>query len=292
MDLVSTERPHVLVVTGMSGAGRSTAAKVIEDLGYVVIDNLPPRLLTEAVKSHDIPEQPKHLAVVIDSRGGLPIDELSSAVFELARDGVQVRMIFLDADDEVIVRRYEENRRPHPLAGEPTISGAIAAERELLSDLKEVSDYHLDTSELNVHQLREQLSAMFAADEMTSPMRVSIRSFGFKHGAPRDVDLLFDVRFLPNPHWVESLRDQRGTDPEVSDYVLSDQNAKEFVDRIEDLLAFLVPRFEAEGKSYLAVGIGCTGGHHRSVAIAEELGRRLEQRSIKAVVRHRDVGAT
>jgi UPF0042 nucleotide-binding protein len=291
MDLVSTERPHVLVVTGMSGAGRSTAAKVIEDLGYVVIDNLPPRLLTEAVKSHDIPEQPKHLAVVIDSRGGLPIDELSSAVFELARDGVQVRMIFLDAEDEVIVRRYEENRRPHPL-GEPTISAAIAAERELLSDLKEVSDYHLDTSELNVHQLRDQLSAMFAADEMTSPMRVSIRSFGFKHGAPRDVDLLFDVRFLPNPHWVEALRDQRGTDEAVAEYVLNNEDAKEFVDRVEDLLVFLVPRFEAEGKSYLAVGIGCTGGHHRSVAIAEELARRLDERSIKSAVRHRDIGAS
>lgn len=290
MDLVSTERPHVLVVTGMSGAGRSSAAKVIEDLGYSVIDNLPPRLLAEAVKAHDIPEQPKHLAVVIDSRGGLPIEELSSAVFELARDGVQVRMIFLDAEDEVIVRRYEENRRPHPL-GEPTISAAITAERELLKDLKEVSDYHLDTSNLNVHQLRDHLSTMFAADEMTSPMRVSIRSFGFKNGAPRDVDVLFDVRFLPNPYWVEELRDKRGTDQAVSDYVLSDENAKEFVDRVEGLLTFLIPRFEAEGKSYLAVGIGCTGGHHRSVAIAEELGRRLEENSIKAAVRHRDLGA-
>ncbi|MDH3463652.1 MAG: RNase adapter RapZ [Acidimicrobiia bacterium] len=288
MELAPTDRPHVLVVTGMSGAGRSSAAKVIEDLGYSVIDNLPPRLLTEAVKSHDIPEQPKHLAVVIDSRGGLPIEELSSAVFELARDGVQARMVFLDADDDVLVRRYEENRRPHPL-GEPTISAAIAAERELLSDLREVSDYHIDTSSLNIHQLREQLSTMFAADEMTSPMRVSIRSFGFKHGAPRDVDVLFDVRFLPNPHWVPELRDLRGTDPEVSSYVLDDEGAKEFVDRVEDLLLFLIPRFESEGKSYLAVGVGCTGGHHRSVAITEELGRRLGEHSIRAAVRHRDI---
>ncbi len=288
MDLAPTEHPHVLVVTGMSGAGRSSAAKVIEDLGYVVIDNLPPRLLVDAVKAHDIPEQNKQLAVVIDSRGGLPIEDLSAAIFELARDGVQSRIVFLDADDDVIVRRYEENRRPHPL-GEPTISAAIAAERELLADLREVSDYYIDTSSLNIHQLRSQLGSLFSRSEMTSPMRVSIRSFGFKHGSPRDVDLLFDVRFLPNPHWVEELRDMRGTDKPVSDYVLGDENAGIFVDQVEEMLTFLIPRFESEGKSFLSVGVGCTGGHHRSVAIAEELGRRLNEQSIKAVVRHRDI---
>lgn len=288
MDLAPTEHPHVLVVTGMSGAGRSSAAKVIEDLGYVVIDNLPPRLLVDAVKAHDIPEQNKQLAVVIDSRGGLPIEDLSAAIFELARDGVQSRIVFLDADDDVIVRRYEENRRPHPL-GEPTISGAISAERELLADLREVSDYYIDTSSLNIHQLRQQLGSLFSRSEMTSPMRVSIRSFGFKHGSPRDVDLMFDVRFLPNPHWVEELREMRGTDEAVSDYVFGDENAGEFVDQVEKMLTFLIPRFESEGKSFLSVGIGCTGGHHRSVAIAEELGRRLNEQAIKAVVRHRDI---
>lgn len=288
MDLAPTEHPHVLVVTGMSGAGRSSAAKVIEDLGYVVIDNLPPRLLVDAVKAHDIPEQNKQLAVVIDSRGGLPIEDLSAAIFELARDGVQSRIVFLDADDDVIVRRYEENRRPHPL-GEPTISGAISAERELLADLREVSDYYIDTSSLNIHQLRQQLGSLFSRSEMTSPMRVSIRSFGFKHGSPRDVDLMFDVRFLPNPHWVEELREMRGTDEAVSDYVFGDENAGEFVDQVEKMLTFLIPRFESEGKSFLSVGIGCTGGHHRSVAIAEELGKRLNEQAIKAVVRHRDI---
>jgi RNase adapter protein RapZ len=288
MEQPAIDFPRVLVVTGMSGAGRSSAAKVIEDLGYVVIDNLPPSLLADAVKAHDIPEQKKQLAVVIDSRGGLEIEELSSAVFELARDGVQSRIVFLDADDDVIVRRYEENRRPHPL-GEPTISGAISAERELLSDLRNVSDYYIDTSSLNVHQLRDQLKSLFAAEEITNPMRVSIRSFGFKHGAPRDIDLLFDVRFLPNPHWVEELRDKRGTDQEVSNYVLNDKSAVDFVDRVEDMLVFLIPRFESEGKSYLSVGIGCTGGHHRSVAIAEELGKRLNDQGIRAGVRHRDI---
>lgn len=288
MEPVSTDHPRVLVVTGMSGAGRSSAAKVIEDLGYVVIDNLPPSLLTDAVKAHDIPEQNKQLAVVIDSRGGLEIEELGSAIFELARDGVQSRIVFLDADDDVIVRRYEENRRPHPL-GEPTISAAISAERDLLGDLREVSDYYIDTSPLNVHQLRDRLSSMFSAEEIASPMRVSIQSFGFKHGAPRDIDLLFDVRFLPNPHWVDELREKRGTDDAVSEYVLGDESAGEFVDRVEEMLMFLIPRFQTEGKSYLSVGVGCTGGHHRSVAITEELGKRLSDREIRAVVRHRDI---
>jgi UPF0042 nucleotide-binding protein len=288
MDIVSIEHPHVLLLTGMSGAGRSSAANVIEDLGYSVIDNLPPSLLVQAVEAHDIPEKHKHLALVIDSRGGLPIEDLKTAIVDLARDGVQSRMVFLDAEDDVIVRRYEENRRPHPL-GEPTITSAIAAEREVLAELREMSDYYIDTSNLNIHQLREQLTTLFADEEMTAPMRVSVRSFGFKHGSPRDADILFDVRFLPNPHWVPELRDKRGTEEAVSEYVMGQTGAVEFVDQVEQMLTFLIPLFETEGKSYLSVGIGCTGGHHRSVAIAEEIGRRLNDRDIRAVVRHRDI---
>lgn len=288
MEIGSIEHPHVLLLSGMSGAGRSSAANVIEDLGYSVIDNLPPSLLVQAVKAHDIPEKHKHLAVVIDSRGGLPIEELKTAIVDLARDGVQTRTVFLDAEDDVIVRRYEENRRPHPL-GEPTISAAISAEREMLAELREMSDYYIDTSNFNVHQLRDQLTTLFADEDMTAPMRVSVRSFGFKHGSPRDVDLLFDVRFLPNPHWVPELRDKRGNDAAVSDYVMGQPGAPEFVDQVEQMLTFLIPLFETEGKSYLSVGIGCTGGHHRSVAIAEEIGKRLNERDIRAVVRHRDI---
>ena len=288
MDRPATDHPHVLVVTGMSGAGRSSAAKILEDLGYTVIDNLPPRLLVPAAQFHELPERHKHLAVVIDSRGGLPIAELTGAVEELSREGVLTRVVFLDADDDAIVSRYEENKRPHPLGGS-TISESITAERDLLADLREEADVIVDTSSLNIHELRDRLTAQFSEDEMARPMRVSIRSFGFKHGTPRDIDLLFDVRFLPNPHWVPELRPLRGTDAPVADYVMGEQAAKEFVDRTDEMLAFLIPHFEAEGKSYLAVGIGCTGGHHRSVAIGEELGRRLAQHGISATVRHRDI---
>ena len=288
MDLVATDAPHVLVVTGMSGAGRSSAAKILEDLGYTVIDNLPPQLLSLAVQAHDLPQSHGHLAVVIDSRGGLPIDELRYAMQELEREGILTRIVFLDAEDDVIVSRYEENRRPHPL-GLDTISEAIDAERRLLGQLKEMADVVIDTSNLNVHELRERLTSQFSEDEMNRPMRVSIRSFGFKHGTPRDTDLVFDVRFLPNPHWVPELRELRGTHQPVSDYVLRSEGAKEFVDRIDELLEFLIPRFQSEGKSYLSIGIGCTGGHHRSVAIAEELAGRLSAHGVNASVRHRDM---
>lgn len=288
MDLAATDHPHVLVVTGMSGAGRSSAANVLEDLGYTVIDNLPPRLLALAAQSHDIPERHKHLAVVIDSRGGLPMSEFEDATDELAREGVMTRVVFLDADDDVIVRRYEENRRPHPL-GLATIGDSIAAERELLQDLRESADVVIDTSQLNIHELRERLTAQFSEEEMARPMRVSITSFGFKHSAPRDADMTLDVRFLPNPHWVAELRPLRGTDEPVARYVLDDPAAKEYVEMVDRMLEFVIPRFEAEGKSYLSIGIGCTGGHHRSVAIAEELAKRLEKHGVDAVVRHRDI---
>ncbi len=216
MDLAPTEHPHVLVVTGMSGAGRSSAGNILEDMGYTVIDNLPPRLLALAAQSHDMPQLHKHLAVIIDSRGGLEMDELRSAMDELAREGVLTRVVFLDAEDDVIVSRYEENKRPHPL-GLETITESIGAERDLLSDLREAADVIVDTSSLNVHELRDRLNAQFSEEEMTRPMRVSIRSFGFKHGTPRDADLLLDVRFLPNPYWVPELRDLRGTDEAVAD---------------------------------------------------------------------------
>lgn len=288
MDQAAIDAPHVLVVTGMSGAGRSSVAKILEDLGYVVIDNLPPSLLEMAVQAHDIPEGATNLAVVIDSRGGLPMDQMREAMISLGRGNVVSEVLFLDADDDVIVTRYDENRRPHPL-GLDTITESIAAEREMLASLRESADVVIDTSNLNVHQLRDRVTSEFSKDPEPRPMRVSIRSFGFKHGAPRDADLMFDVRFLPNPHWVPELRDQTGRDVDVSKYVLGADGADEFVDRLEELLEFLIPRFSAEAKSYLSIAIGCTGGHHRSVAIAEELASRLFEHGIRAAVRHRDI---
>ena len=228
------------------------------------------------------------LAVVVDSRGGDAVERLQEVVQQLEQQGVKTVVLFLDADDNVIIRRYEENRRPHPLAA-PTIDEAIAAERKMLDPLREAADVVIDTSELNVHQLRDRIVNEFSPEEMQRPLRVSVRSFGFKHGTPRDADLVFDVRFLPNPHWVPELKPLRGTDPDVADYVLSNPDAAEFVDRVDELIGFLLPKYEAEGKSYVSIAIGCTGGHHRSVAIAEEIGRRLEKRGVRAAVRHRDV---
>ena len=280
-------RPQVLVVTGMSGAGRSTAANVLEDLEYEVIDNLPAQLIAAVVDHHRVAEGRKQIAVVIDSRGGLPVDVIRHTLEALARQGISTLVVFLDAEDREIIRRYEENRRPHPLK-KGSLIDAITTERALLEELRDLSDVVIDTTDLNVHQLRDRITDQFARGGLQRPMRVSVTSFGFKHGTPRDTDLLFDVRFLPNPHWVAELRPYRGTDRPVADYVLGNEDAAGFLERAEDMLAFLIPRFEAEGKSYLSIGIGCTGGHHRSVALAEELGRWLRNEGVDVVVRHRD----
>jgi UPF0042 nucleotide-binding protein len=272
----------------MSGAGKSSAADVLEDIGYTVIDNLPPALLTRAVDYNAVAEEQKRLAVVVDVRGGGALPALREVIQELSQSGVRTAVLFLDADDQAIMRRYEENRRPHPL-GLPTVEESLAEERRMLDGLKEAADVVIDTTDLNIHQLRNRITQDFSGGAMARPMRVSVGSFGFKHGSPRDADLMFDVRFLPNPHWVPELRDQRGTDPAVAEYVLESDDARHFVDKVDELVAFLIPRYEAEGKSYVSIGIGCTGGHHRSVAIAEELARRLAGRGIEAAVRHRDI---
>lgn len=285
---VAATPPELLIVTGMSGAGRSTAAKVLEDLGFYVIDNLPPRLLKEVVSLDDMLDNARRFAVVIDSRGGFPLSVLEESIAELERNGVLVVVVFLDADDDVLIRRYEEHRRPHPLA-HGVLSDAVAAEREMFADLRASADIYINTTETNVHELRERLEAQFAELKAERPMRLSVVSFGFKRGAPRDVDLMFDVRFLPNPHWQPDLRPLTGRDAPVRDYVLDQADAGEFLDRVKGLLEFLIPRFRAEGKSYVSVGIGCTGGRHRSVALAEELGGWLTDEGYRAIVRHRDM---
>lgn len=279
--------PKVLLVTGMSGAGRSTVGKVLQDLGYVLIDGLPLQLIDDAAHIHDVEEGETHLAVTIDARTGLRTDDLSEALHALRTHGLNPVVLFLDAADEVIAKRYDEVRRPHPREAE-TVLDSVREERADLAELRELADIVIDTSGYNVHDLRRRIEQEFS-EPTERAMRVSIRSFGFKHGHPQDVDLMLDVRFLPNPHWEEALRPHTGLEAPVRDYVLGNPDTQEFLARVEDLLGFLLPRYEAEGRAYLSVGVGCTGGRHRSVALAEAIGSWLADRGVAVSVHHRDL---
>jgi len=280
-----------LVVTGMSGAGRSTAAASLEDLGWFVIDNLPASIIPSVGTLVSSPGSETSRVALVAGRGGGDDDasELLDAVERLETGGAHVvRVLFLDAPDDVLIRRYEGTRRRHPRAG-AGVEDAVAAERASLQGLLNRSDIVLDTGELNVNQLRARISELFADQLAPDGMRTTVMSFGFKHGLPLDVDMVFDVRFLPNPHWIDELRPQTGLDEGVRTYVFSHEEAVLFVDRVVELLESLLPYFVREGKSYLTVGIGCTGGHHRSVAIAEEVARRLRSEGHPLAVFHRDV---
>lgn len=281
-------KPDVLIVTGMSGAGRSTVSNVLEDLGYFVIDNLPPDLIPEVVRQSDVEDSDRLLAVVVDVRGGALSNELERPLRDLLGQQMIASVLFLDASDEVLLKRYDENRRPHPLREGP-LEDSIAKERRLLAQIRDNADFVIDTSDYNVHELRQRIEDEFRSGQPERPMLVTIRSFGFKHGPPRDVDLMFDVRFLPNPHWQPELRPLTGKDGAVRDYVFGNEDTITFVTKATDMLDFLVPRFMAEGKSYLSIGVGCTGGHHRSVAIAEELGKWFDGKGVEVNVVHRDI---
>ena len=279
-------QPNVVIVTGMSGAGRSTAANVLEDLGYDVVDNIPPALIVELVREKELGSE-DHLAVVVDVRGGITNDLIQGPMYNLRGLGLTVALVFLAASDLALIHRYEENRRPHPLE-RPTLRESISDERDILEDVRAMADVVIDTTEYTVHDLRDRVQQQFQDGLTDRPMRISVTSFGFKHGPPGDVDLQFDVRFLPNPHWVPELRSLVGTDDPVAEYVLGQPDADPFLAKVWDLLSFLVPRYVAEGKSYLALGIGCTGGHHRSVAIAEEIARWCRVEGCSVAVWHRD----
>ncbi|MBI1377208.1 MAG: RNase adapter RapZ [Frankiales bacterium] len=273
----------------MSGAGRSTAARALEDIGWFVIDNLPPALLMDAVDQvvHEVGAQ--RVAVVVDVRGGRVFDDLAESLQQVVNAGLDLRVLFLEARDNELVRRFESSRRPHPLQGSSTVLQGLARERELLGDLRARADLVIDTTDLNVHDLRRKIDAAFGGDDQVR-LRATVMSFGFKYGIPIDADIVNDVRFLPNPYWEPELRDLTGLDPDVSDYVTGQPHAREFLDAMAGMLDLVSDGYLREGKRYVTVAVGCTGGKHRSVAMAENLAARLVKDGVEVLVVHRDLG--
>jgi UPF0042 nucleotide-binding protein len=283
---------EVLILTGMSGAGRSTVAHALEDLGWYVVDNAPAALLPALVAQTDGASIPS-MAVVVDVRSGRFFDDLNNALAQLETEGVPHRLLFLDATDQALVQRFESTRRPHPLQGTDRIVDGIARERTRLEDLRSRAEVVIDTSNLNVHQLEKRVDEIFASGQ-SHGVRVNVLSFGYKYGVPVDADLVLDCRFIPNPHWVPELRSLTGLDQAVSQHVLSSPGVDEFVDSYVSLLNQMVEGYLREGKKYVTLAVGCTGGKHRSVAISEAIAKRLNTGdgpiSIEAHAVHRDVG--
>jgi UPF0042 nucleotide-binding protein len=280
---------ELVVLTGMSGSGKASALRTFEDLGYYSVDNLPleliPRFADLVQKSGEI----THAALVIDVREGSRLDRFP-AILRQVRKALPTRVVFLEASEEAIVRRFSETRRPHPLGRDDTVISQIRAERKRLDPVRNVADILLDTTKFNVHDLREHINAQFErGGSGERNLAISVMSFGFKNGVPTDADLVFDVRFLPNPHFVPEFRKLTGKHPKVAKYVRAFPQTQEFLDRAAEMLTFLLPHYIKEGKSYLTVGIGCTGGQHRSVMIAEELKRRLGEAGYRAKAAHRDM---
>jgi UPF0042 nucleotide-binding protein len=280
----------LVIVTGMSGGGRSTVARALENVGYYVVDNLPQALMLDMAElAYAAGGAARRTAMVLDVRSRAFSTDLAGAVKALRDRGFHPQVVFVDADSEVLIRRFESVRRPHPMQGEGRLSDGIAAERVLLREAREQADVFIDTSHLNVNQLRARVEVMFAAEDVRR-LRVTVLSFGFKYGLPPDADFVIDARFLPNPHWVPELRDHSGREPEVSRYVLGQRGAITFVETLARLIGATASGFEREGKRYVTVAIGCTGGKHRSVAITEELARRLRESRMSASAQHRDLG--
>ena len=286
---------QLVVVTGMSGAGKTLAIRAFEDLGFFCIDNLPPDLLSHVVQLWPSPgKKPRDLALVVDARAGEFFQDFFDAFDQVAKQPLngfeQAKILFLDADDDVLVRRFKETRRKHPMFAEGGgVLESIREERRMLSDVKARADKILDTSNMEPLNLRREISRYFGADRASGELVVTIVSFGFKFGIPLDADLVFDVRFLANPHYVKELQSLTGNSPEVEKFVMVDPIAGLLLQRLSELLEFSIPQYMKEGKAYLTIAIGCTGGRHRSVVIANELGRSLNRANVSVIVHHRDV---
>ena len=281
--------PGFTIITGMSGAGRSEAAHSLEDLGFFVVDNLPPALLPKMAELASRPGGPARVAIVVDVRGGVFFEELSRALEDLQKLNIAYRIVFLDASDQDLVNRYTATRRRHPLAPADRVVEGIRKERHMMAQLRGEAHLVIDSSGLTPHELRDRIREAFADAPPEEGLQVSIVSFGFKYGPPRDADMIIDVRFLPNPHWVDELRPLPGTHEHVKEYVSRQPAYGEFLRRLEELLDVAVPGYLREGKSYLTVAIGCTGGHHRSVVLAEELATYFRGHGLPVNVVHRDL---
>jgi len=279
---------ELIILTGISGAGKASALKAFEDLGYQAVDNLPLELMQEfaglVAKSKEI----DCAAIVVDVREGQALDRLPEIIKHVKRV-LPTRVVFLDAQDPVLVRRYSETRRPHPLRRSESVSRSIVEERQMLDTVRNVADTQIDTSRFNVHELREEILKRFGHGDQTQRLLVSCLSFGFKNGVPLDADLVFDVRFLPNPHFVPEFREKTGLDSKVAGFVKGFPQTGEFLDKVTDLMLYLMPHYVNEGKSYLTIGFGCTGGQHRSVMMAEEMAKRLSKAGYVAKAVHRDM---
>ena len=286
---MSESQIDVILVTGMSGAGRSTATRALEDIGWFVVDNLPPTLMTNVVDYVAQRTGSRKVAVVADVRGGQLFEELRESLAAIKTAGHDLRVLFLEAGDEALVRRYESSRRPHPLQRDDSLLGAVQRERSLLSDLRADADIVIDTSDLNVHELRRSIEASFGDDDHVA-LRATVMSFGFKYGIPVDADLVADLRFLPNPYWDPKLKDLTGLDAAVNDYVVASDQAQEFLTKYAELIDLVEDGYLREGKRFVTIAMGCTGGKHRSVAMAENLSARLVKSGVEVRVVHRDLG--
>lgn len=284
-----SDRGELVVITGMSGSGKATVLKALEDLGYYAVDNLPIELIPKFAELAKGSPHVRRAALVIDIREGTQLSQFPALLGRLRRR-VPSTLVFLEADDSTLARRFSETRRPHPLGKQASVLKSIRMERELMAPIRALADHIINTSKFNVHELREAIGEKLDGGRDESAMRIDITSFGYRHGVPADSDLVFDVRFLPNPNYIPQFKNLTGRNPSVARYIRSFPQTVEFIDRISELLIYLIPHYVREGKSYLTIAFGCTGGHHRSVMIASSIRKRLTQAGFKVKETHRDIG--